>query len=46
MHALNIDINLSVYVFWSVCYVRTVGMTVLLLNIFTSLMQAQFDILQ
>lgn len=46
IHALNIDIHLSVYVFWSVCCVRTAGVTVLLLNIFTSLKQTQFDILQ
>lgn len=40
MCALNIDIHVCLYVFWSVCYVRTVGMTVLLLNIFSSLKQS------
>lgn len=42
MQTLNTDIHLSVYVFWSVRYVRTVGMTVLL----TSLKQTRFHILQ
>lgn len=37
MYVLNIELNMYVYVFWSVCYARTAGMTVLLLNIFTSL---------